>query len=374
VSGVTIALYTDVGGVLTPTGTTATTASNGTYAFTNLSPLPTGTSYAVREAVPAGWVLTATRGSATTIAGFTPITGQDSTGNDFDNFQLATITGTIFQDLTANGFTPDDPPLGSSTLMVTLNLYKNGLFYASVNQNSSGVYTFSGLDVGTYSVTETLPPGYVVTAVRGAAAASTFTVSTSDTVSSGNDFDNAKISGKANPFNKGYWAMLGLCSITQGDIDFLNTLNLRNASGTLFRMSGPLAVERLELNNFLLGANNSSNPANQLSAQLAVMELNVRHGLSPAPGDTNLTGVSVNSVLTDPGLVAFITKINSPPAGGNGFLFNGGLITVGNLMTAANNELGLFGNPNQTTQLSDYNFENELANALNKANNNQDFV
>jgi hypothetical protein len=178
---------------------------------------------------------------------------------------------------------------------------------------------------------------------------------------------------KVTPFTKGYWSNRGLCLVTQGDIDFLNTLNLRNANGTLFRMTGSLPIQRLQLNNFLLGAN-SSNPANQLSAQLATMELNVRHGSSPAPGDTNLTNVSANSVVSDPALAAFVSKLNSTPVGGPGFLFNGGSITIGHLMTAANNELGLFPNPNHTTQLFDYNFENELETALDKANNNQNFI
>lgn len=61
--GVTIALYTDTNGTLSkaPVQTTVTSsaaATLGYYSFTNLAPLPAGTSYAVREVVPAGWVET----------------------------------------------------------------------------------------------------------------------------------------------------------------------------------------------------------------------------------------------------------------------------------------------------------------------------
>jgi hypothetical protein len=139
-------------------------------------------------------------------------------------------------------------------------------------------------------------------------------------------------------------------------------------------MSGSLSNERTQLTNFLLGAN-SSNPANQLSAQMAALWLNVRHGTAAGSyGDTQLCGVSSSAVIYDPALAAYAARLGSA-------LYGGGFITVGNILTATNTELGLYYQTTSSTSPGymapngfDYNYENELQNAISRANQNQDFV
>jgi hypothetical protein len=129
------------------------------------------------------------------------------------------------------------------------------------------------------------------------------------------------------------------------DFTFLNTLCLRNASGThhVFPVSGNCSSGKSDLHDWLLGAT-ATNMAYMLSAQLATMELNVRHN-----------------------------KVN-----GNALVYTGGcgglanFITVNDLMTAANTELCLH---NVTLAGSPYRAYQEcLKNVLDKANNNRNFV
>jgi hypothetical protein len=129
------------------------------------------------------------------------------------------------------------------------------------------------------------------------------------------------------------------------DFTFLNTLCLRNASGThhVFPVSGNCNSGRSDLHDWLLGAN-ATNMAYMLSAQLAAMELNVRHNK-----------VDGNALVY---------------TGGCGGLAN--FITVNALMTAANAELCLH---NVTMAGSPFRAYQEcLKNVLDKANNNLNFV
>ena len=88
--GVTINLYTTIGGKAVAT---ATTASDGSYAFNNLA---AGTYY-VQESVPTGYIQTG--GGPNGSAGSTYYTiqvqaGQIYTGNNFDDFQIPTCAPT----------------------------------------------------------------------------------------------------------------------------------------------------------------------------------------------------------------------------------------------------------------------------------------
>jgi hypothetical protein len=361
---VTVNLYQKGGA--SPEATTSTDAS-GNYSFTQLAP----GSYTVQEVVPTGWKETANRGAATSdpsgMATVTAVSGGSSTGNDFNNFKYGQISGTAFHDLTGDGFSADDPGLGSMAKAVALSLFKNGgtTPFATAMQDTSGVYRFTGLDYGTYSVQEVVPASWVKTASRGAAVTGTVTAA-SGLNSTGNDFDNAHIGAQGNPRGKGYWTNNGNASITAGDITVLNTLNLRDMNGKIVTFwATSIATARTQVADFLSGAS-STNPANMLSAQLVAMELNVLHG-----------GVSASSVIYDLALAAYTSALNSPAVGGTGALYNGGYITIGNLISAAKNELGLYGNPSKTVTQNGilvYDFENELQNALNNANNNQNFV
>jgi hypothetical protein len=194
--GVTINLYqgTSASGTLI---TSTTTASDGTYSFGDLAP---GT-YFVQETVPTGYVQTGgNAGYVVTVGGNGVASGGTSSGNDFDNFQKASITGKKYTDITGNSFSADDTVLGG----VTINLYQgtstSGTLLASTTTAADGSYSFGNLATGTYFVQETVPTGYVQTGgnsgyvviVGGSGVASGGT-------SSGNNFDNfqkASITGK----------------------------------------------------------------------------------------------------------------------------------------------------------------------------------
>jgi protocatechuate 3,4-dioxygenase beta subunit len=179
--GVTINLYKNGG--TTPVATT-TTAADGSYSFANLGP---GT-YSVQETVPAGSTQTGGNAGYTVSA----TSGTNSTGNNFDDFQNISISGTKYKDITGNSFSSDDTGLGG----VTINLYKNGgtTPVASTVTASNGTYSFANLGPGTYSVQEVVPAGYTQTGGVGGYSIS----ATSGTNSTGNNFDdfqNVNISG-----------------------------------------------------------------------------------------------------------------------------------------------------------------------------------
>jgi hypothetical protein len=300
-------------------------------------------------------------------ASVTATGGGSSTGNDFDNFKYGQISGSLFHDLTGDGFSADDPALTSILQAVTVKLFKNGgtTPFATTTQDTSGNFGFTGLDYATYSVQEVVPASWLQTADRGAAVTGTVTAA-SGLNSAGNDFDNAHIGAKGSPQSKGYWTNNGNSTITASDITTLNSLNLRDAKGNLVSFSTTsITTARTQVANFLSGAS-STNPANQLSAQLVTLELNVLHSF-----------VSTGSVIYDSNLAAYSSALNSAAVGGAGALYNGGFITVGNIIGAVKNELGLYGNPSKTQTQNGilvYNFENELEAALNSANLNQNFV
>jgi hypothetical protein len=364
--GITVNLYNN-GTFVTST----VTDSNGDYSFGGLLP----GNYSVSEVVPTGWKQTATRGAAATTPG--TFFNNNSTCNDFDNFKYGSISGIKYHDLTGNGFSGDDPVLSSSTQSVTFQLFKNGSLIATSSQNTSGVFSFNNLDYGTYYIQEVVPTNWVLTANQGATrgpSGNGFVVITSGVSSTGNDFDNAHVnSPNGNPRTKGYWANNGRSSITQADINFLNTLYLRNLNGTRFTITGTtLAAEQNNLSNFLLGAN-SNNPANQLSAQLVAMELNVRHG-----------GVNGASVIYEPGLWAY-RNVSLNGVSGPGAIYmnvyNGGFITVNDLMAAASTTMQYYYQAANSaaagfmaTGSTYYGFENAMETALDHGNNNLNFV
>ena len=113
VGGVVIDLFQNGGA--TPFETT-TTASDGTYTFTNLGP----GSYFVQEEVPTG--STETFGNAG--YSFSPLTsGTTSTGDDFGDFQNGSISGRKFNDLNGSGTEQEgDPGVGG----VVIDLFQNG--------------------------------------------------------------------------------------------------------------------------------------------------------------------------------------------------------------------------------------------------------
>ncbi|MBI5964683.1 MAG: DUF11 domain-containing protein [Chloroflexi bacterium] len=84
-----------------------------------------------------------------------PYSGQSGAGTEMD---MGTLTGVVYNDTVRNGIF-DDGELGLSGVTVTLR-NSLGQIVASVQTDVNGVYSFSGLASGTYSVTETDPSGY----------------------------------------------------------------------------------------------------------------------------------------------------------------------------------------------------------------------
>jgi hypothetical protein len=139
----------------------------------------------------------------------------------------------------------------------------------------------------------------------------------------------------------GFWSNKnGQALVGATDLAMLVGLNLRNANGTDFNPANYAGFRT-----WLLSAT-ATNMAYMLSAQLAAMELNVFNGL-----------VDGTKLIYAPGTTS---------ANANGFA------TVNAVMAEANSELGLHGS---TLDGSPYRaYQEALKNALDKANNNLNFV
>jgi hypothetical protein len=137
------------------------------------------------------------------------------------------------------------------------------------------------------------------------------------------------------------------------DFTFLTGLCLRNATGGNQDFTGTLAANKTALNTWLLNAS-ATNMAYMLSAQLAAMELNTRHGF--------VTGTAL--VYGGDCVKAYQLSLQLP--GSNGF------ITVNDLMTAATTELCAHG---LTPSGSPFRaFQECMKTTLDQANNNINFV
>ena len=140
------------------------------------------------------------------------------------------------------------------------------------------------------------------------------------------------------------------------DFTFLTGLNLRNATGGNQDFNGTLAQNKTALNTWLLNAS-ATNMAYMLSAQLTAMELSIRHPVSGLPG---------GSALVYGGDCVKGYQQSGQLPGSNGF------ITINDLMTAANTELGLHGLTPSGNQFRA--FQECMKTTLDRANNNINFV
>jgi hypothetical protein len=174
---------------------TQTTASDGSYNFTNL----TDGNYTVGEVLQNNWIQTAPAVSTTGSATYTVQIsgGNDVTGKDFGNFQFGSVSGTKFEDLNSNGIR-DAGEVGLAGWNITIN-GTDSITGTTVNQttttDANGNYNFTGLTAGTYTITETMQSGWVQTAP----STGFYTVTiTSEAVITGQDFGNfhkGKITG-----------------------------------------------------------------------------------------------------------------------------------------------------------------------------------
>jgi uncharacterized repeat protein (TIGR03803 family) len=311
---------------------------------------------------------------------------------------MLTISGSTFDDANGDGIL-ETGEVGFPGVTVSLYQETDGqpglqtgtggdTLVGTQISGAGGAYQFTGLGTGTYYVFELVPTGFVSTTanpvtVSGVAGADVSNVNLGD----------ARLNAKAMLGAVGIGTWKNHTSIiTARDLAYLSTLYLRNPDGSRFVFpytnftsltSTELGADQRAFSNFL-GNANSRNSANMLSAQLAVLVLNVRWGSSPAFGDRNLTGLSASAVIYDPNLAAYIGSLDSAftgstgpggvggGVGGTDFLYNGGLIMVRDIIIAADNELYL--HPYSVGGGVDRNFEIELETAIANANQDLDFI
>ncbi len=131
-------------------GLTTTTDVNGVYTFT----VTVGGIYTITEGNPAGFTSTGdVDGGNPDSIQVTVTDGAVITGRDFFDAQPGALTGTVFYDLNGNG----TGTTGMAGITVTLSTG------AVTTTDANGVYTFTNLMPGTYTITETNPAGYVST-------------------------------------------------------------------------------------------------------------------------------------------------------------------------------------------------------------------
>ena len=127
-------------------GGSTSTDLNGNYSFTGLQ---SGT-YTITETVPTGFVPT------NTVAPVQSQSGTNATGRNFGNFMPVTITGTLFQDLNADGTRqPGDPPLAGFFVFADANnngTLDPGEIKSSSPSDANGNYTLSGVGPGTVKI------------------------------------------------------------------------------------------------------------------------------------------------------------------------------------------------------------------------------
>lgn len=206
----------------------------------------------------------------------------------------------------------------------------NGQYSFIVDPNS-GLYTISEVPP---------PPGWYPAGqwLNTTPISGDVTVESSDV--HGPDFGNVCL-GPGGGLTLGFWSNKnGQALFGSTDLALMVSLNLRNANGTHFN---PTSYSGFK--SWLLKAT-ATNMAYMLSAQLAAMELNVFNGK-----------VSGGSMIYAPGTTS---------ANGSGFA------TVNAVMTEANTELGLHGYTVAAGATRSY--QEALKNALDKANNNKNFV
>jgi hypothetical protein len=259
--------------------------------------------------------------------------------------QGSIITGVKFYDTNGNGVQDSGEPGIPGWKIVLFNQNDaSDITDTTTGSNPAGGYSFLNIAGGTYGVCEILPdqaPPWVPTTVTS----HTGIVVPPDSTS-GNDFGNVCL-GAGGGLTLGFWSNKnGAAKINDGgsatpELTLLSNLCLVNGNGSAFDPANVGALQK-----WLLGAN-AVNMANMLSAQLAAMALNVEGGY-----------VGGGSVVYAPG------------CGNTGA--NNDFISINDLMAAANAALCADGNtpsgdPHRAPQEC-------LKNALDSANNNQNFI
>ncbi|MCX8207147.1 MAG: carboxypeptidase regulatory-like domain-containing protein [Methanothrix sp.] len=165
--------------VLLGTNISTTTNETGSYKFEHV---PAGT-YTVSEIAQTGWTPTTPASYTITLS-----SGESKTGLDFGNRYVLTkaaIYGLKFNDKNNNGVR-DAGEQGLPGWEIKIS---NSTYTRTAITDSYGRYNFTGLDAGTYTVTETLKPGWSNTKPGGGSYTITLSAGEAKT---GVDFGNYK--------------------------------------------------------------------------------------------------------------------------------------------------------------------------------------
>jgi hypothetical protein len=142
-----------------PVGTT-TTDSNGNFIFLDVAPA----TYTLSEVIQPGFSLTVPALNSITV---TLAAGGSSIANEFGNFRgvlTGTIAGAKFNDLNGNGVRDaGEPGLAGVTITRTSSINDPVGANLSVVTDAQGNFTFAAVPFGSFTISETVPAGFVQT-------------------------------------------------------------------------------------------------------------------------------------------------------------------------------------------------------------------
>jgi hypothetical protein len=371
---------------------TATTDADGNWSVCEPAHDPgsagSTTTYTVSETLQAGWRQTGNTVDQTIALGGASVTLSypgtptppytyavtvpndaiaSADGLNFGNIPQGTITGAKYYDSPARtvgilDLSGSGPFSALDALISGWKINQGGDASASITTGASGVdangypdnFTRT-LDPGTYTFAEVQPTNAWIqtgnTSKQGTTTGGATVTLTNKSYSvtipndqpssaSGIYFGNVCLAGGGG-LTLGFWSNSnGKALFGADDLALMVSLNLRNANGTNFDPANYAAFRTWILNA------TATNMAYMLSAQLAAMELNVLNNK-----------VSGSALIYAPGTLS---------ADSNGFA------TVNAVMAEANTELGLHGLT--VTASATRTYQEALKNALDKANNNLNFV
>jgi uncharacterized protein (DUF2141 family) len=158
-SGVTITLRPTPQPIVVPAlDRTVVTGADGSYTFTEV---PLG-SYILFETVPQGFAQTAPPPAPGTISVNLTVSQRTSENNLFGNRAVgAAVSGTKFNDVNGNGARDTDE---AGIAGVTIRLTPASGTALTTTTDSSGNFAFTGLEAGSYTLSELVPSGFVQTA------------------------------------------------------------------------------------------------------------------------------------------------------------------------------------------------------------------